>query len=196
MLNWIKNTLSIRAPISTQKEIIAAISSDKAYFDFQAIKPIPDALQLEFCALGELGLAILEHNNNFLQSYLMSQGPELGINTITQLVHHVQHNMPQAMELGTRYQQNLATYQAATWYDWCRKEWGVKWNASQVKIHATEDTLIIEFETPWSDPQPVLRTLSQKFPNVLFECHSVQTNDPLNCGTRVYSAGQCLDCGG
>lgn len=196
MLYWIKNTLYVKANVKVQKDILNAISSDKSYFDFNALKPIPSALNLEFCALGELGLAILEKNNEFLQSYLMSHRAELQLNNIPELVHYVHNKMPQAIELGKRYQQNIATYQAATWYDWCRKEWGVKWNASQVSIHASEEVLEITFETPWADPEPILRTLSTKFPDLLFECVSVQKNDPLTVINRVYSAGHCLDCAG
>jgi len=52
-------------------------------------------------------------------------------------------------------------------------EWGVKWNADEIKIEPIEDgylggTVTIHFNTAWSPPREVILELSSYFPHILF----------------------------
>lgn len=51
-------------------------------------------------------------------------------------------------------------YGKNTWYDWNRENWGTKWNAYETRI--SED--YIQFRTAWNTPTPVLKKLSEFFP--------------------------------
>lgn len=48
------------------------------------------------------------------------------------------------------------------WYKWNTQNWGTKWNG-----YSTErlDDTTIRFDTAWSHPEPVIRALSEKFPD-------------------------------
>jgi len=50
------------------------------------------------------------------------------------------------------------------WYNWNIENWGTKWSASDVYI--TDG--VVEFETAWSPPEPVIRALGERFPDITF----------------------------
>jgi len=53
------------------------------------------------------------------------------------------------------------------WYDWCCKNWGVKWPASDVVLNDISDQVVIwSFTTPWGPPTGVFNLLKKKFPKV------------------------------
>lgn len=55
------------------------------------------------------------------------------------------------------------------WYDWNIRNWGVKWDASDVEAQRYEDDhLFFRFSTAWSIPHEVLLALSAQFVNVEF----------------------------
>ena len=55
-------------------------------------------------------------------------------------------------DFGNMYIYNITTYGCDTWYDWCCKYWGTKWNACDVYINGN----VICFQTAWSVPDPIL----------------------------------------
>lgn len=182
MLTWIHNTLTIKASIQQQRAILNAISNDQAYLDFNKIVPLPDELNIEYCALGEIGFAALTNRADLLQAHLMSLGVFSGAGALPSyqlrdMQDYVKAHLPNAIALGEKYVNNTKTYGAMTWYDWCLQHWGVKWNASQSTISADENQLTIQFTTPWTDPQPILEALSLQFPDLTFECKSIPRID-------------------
>ena len=57
------------------------------------------------------------------------------------------------------------------WFNWCSKHWDTKWNAKTdfLDYHDDKHQGIIAFSTAWSEPTPVLKALSKKFPSVVFK---------------------------
>lgn len=47
------------------------------------------------------------------------------------------------------------------WYDWSLGEWGTKWDASDVFAVKAKDTLFLNFDTAWSPPIELYKTLEQ-----------------------------------
>ena len=62
-------------------------------------------------------------------------------------------------------------------YDWCIEKWGTKWNASDVGWQDPVDLqrpkghqrLEVTFETAWAPPEPVIKALGEKFPDLKFK---------------------------
>lgn len=59
-----------------------------------------------------------------------------------------------------------------SWYNWNLRNWGCKWDASDVELHSDEPNgenhvLVYGFETPWSPPLPAMRKLSEQYPTLL-----------------------------
>lgn len=66
---------------------------------------------------------------------------------------------------GTRHEKAFQT----TGLDWCRLNWGTKWNAySQQPIEQTDDSLILRFETAWRPPYGWLCAILNRF-KIAFE---------------------------
>ena len=54
-----------------------------------------------------------------------------------------------------------------TGYNWCSKNWGTKWSASDVEFTKnTPNNVVYEFMTAWSPPTPVVKALAKKFPKL------------------------------
>lgn len=51
------------------------------------------------------------------------------------------------------------------WYTWRVDNWGTKWDVSEVSVHESTVALTYHFDTAWAPPEPVIRRLSEMFPN-------------------------------
>ena len=84
-------------------------------------------------------------------------------------------------------QQALKNQQAKTvtgysdWYEWCYANWGVKWDASNLKIKELSDfnTIVFCFDSPWGTPTKFVKELSKMYPDAIFElvAGSIENND-------------------
>ncbi len=84
-------------------------------------------------------------------------------------------------------QQALKNQQAKTvtgysdWYEWCYANWGVKWDASNLKIKELSDfnTMVFSFDYPWGTPPKLVEELSKMYPDDIFElvAGSIENND-------------------
>lgn len=73
-------------------------------------------------------------------------------------------------------------------YEWCRDNWGTKWNAYEQKRLSASS---IYFETAWSAPRPIMDALAEKFPDVFFKleyCDEDMTGN--NAGMLLYKDGK------
>jgi hypothetical protein len=65
------------------------------------------------------------------------------------------------------------------WYDWRRKHWGTKWDASDVQSdfgpmpnsNSLGETASFTFTTAWSPPEPIYHALCKLFPNLDIKWH-------------------------
>lgn len=57
------------------------------------------------------------------------------------------------------------------WFHWCVSNWGTKWNCSASTTSANEEWTEIYFDTAWSPPIELLRTLSKKCPSIHFDLY-------------------------
>jgi len=61
-------------------------------------------------------------------------------------------------------------------YEWCIAQWGTKWNASDPLLvkrldadrEEKDDIILYDFSTAWSPPMPVVKKMSELFPELLF----------------------------
>ncbi len=64
--------------------------------------------------------------------------------------------------------------------DFARNEWGTQWNARET-LRVSDN--VIEFETPWDCPKPVLVKLSLKFPDDHINVKYADEDLGSNCGS-------------
>jgi hypothetical protein len=57
------------------------------------------------------------------------------------------------------------------WYNWSIDNWGVKWDASALKVKELSDfnTVIYSFNSPWDTPEHFVIELSKLYPDACFE---------------------------
>lgn len=153
---------------------------DEMMFDFNAFIPMSKDLDIPSGSVGEEAYACLHSNNDEdWQRYLeFGWVQEEGICTKDELTNFLEERSKKFCkegemswrELGNRYAENLKKYGAKTWYEWCTKNWGTKWNSYNAQIvFARANKVRIEFQTAWTPPIPVYRAISEQYSNVEIE---------------------------
>jgi len=54
------------------------------------------------------------------------------------------------------------------WYEWRVQNWGTKWEPSGVDVEKGVDHILYDFDTAWSPPEPWVRSISTKYPDLTF----------------------------
>lgn len=74
------------------------------------------------------------------------------------------------------------------WYDWCRANWGTKWNAYDVTLKrhglalgSSTEKATLSFDTAWSVPEPVLAAIAAKYPQIEFSGWATDEGDSYAC---------------
>jgi Ferredoxin-like domain in Api92-like protein len=55
--------------------------------------------------------------------------------------------------------------------EWCRENWGTRWNSGDVHVEEKEGEVIYYFDTGWTPPIPVVRKAIELFPTVSFDLY-------------------------
>lgn len=82
----------------------------------------------------------------------------------------------------------MKKYNAADWYDWCRINWGTKWNACDSRID--RDKGLIWFDTAWSMPYHLYTKLAAKNPDLKATIFFADEDIGSNCGTAFIENGK------
>lgn len=85
-------------------------------------------------------------------------------------------------------------YKEKGWYEWNRRYWGTKWDASDVELIGEEEGYIeFTFQTPWSAPFPVFERLRYLYPRLSIEVIFADEDWGTNCGTLTLKGGGVID---
>lgn len=94
---------------------------------------------------------------------------------------------PETWDLGKRAYCNIQDHGAPTWYEWCVKNWGTKWNAYRTELDMESGTL--SFETAWSSVPKIVELLSQKYPEQNICYRWADEDIGYNVGECTYRGG-------
>ncbi len=76
----------------------------------------------------------------------------------------------------------------SAWHEWSCENWGTKWNSQRVEISDESDTyVVIEFDTAWGEPVPIMKKLAKDFPNVQM-VHSYEYEGTLGFMEVTYNS--------
>ena len=165
MVNDVRQQLHIYGEDALQ--VIKHVMGTASAFDFNAVIPMPEELNIESSSDGRMGLAAItgECDEYVTREWLK----ELEVETAEQFRAYVTIHRPHAIELGKKYLHNQHLYGHTTWYDWCIENWGTKWNAYEVRAtFVSSDHAALTFYTSWGPPFPVIVKLSETFPRTAF----------------------------
>ena len=94
-------------------------------------------------------------------------------------------------DLGNAYINNILAYGYDTWYDWRCAIWGTKWGAYDEYID--KDNNIIEFNTAWSCPFPILEKLAEICYEHKVEFSGEWADEDRGHNVGTFESGDCMD---
>jgi len=75
----------------------------------------------------------------------------------------------QYIDNGNCHLQHTEENQWFNWYDWHCDFWGTKWNGCDSYINSDDS---ISFSTAWSEPTPIFKALSKKYPKEIIHVYA------------------------
>lgn len=220
MPNWITNKVKINANESQIKDILTAIQRDGdvyGSFDFNKLISMPASLDVTSGSITDEAIdAFISYLSNEVSQHpdrpgsfedikryvesacqiktnqlFSSQPDKFSPSEIDDLAERHDMSTERFLALGKQYLDNQISHGHPTWYEWSIKNWGTKWNLDKGSVFDGEDTL--SFDTAWSNPAPIMATLSSKFPSVEFFHKWADEDLGYNVGTCTYLNGEIID---
>lgn len=172
MPNWVKCRLKMDglndAPLFTVDE------RGEREFDFNKLIPMPEALNMDSGYIETMAIrAYLTFGDNemlvkaektvlFIGHRGIPEDYKISMDDLTEYCESRNMTTDALLEIGKQYCVNCLEHGSTTWYDWRISKWGTKWNAKDTEVISDD---MIGFETAWSAPIPVIRKLSEKYPD-------------------------------
>jgi hypothetical protein len=79
------------------------------------------------------------------------------------------------------------------WYNWNTANWGTKWGAYDTEVTIEPDVAVVQFDTAWSHPFPVMKVLSQRFPDETLDVMYADEDLGFNCGAYSIKNGEVIE---
>ena len=165
------------------------------YFDFQKIIPMPEALNMDSGSKENIAIEAAftriarEVNRICRPIFRVMIARSAVFQNCRSLEEEAEaHGMTlrEAEELGLKYLDNIIKYGHSSWYDWRVENWGTKWNSYDLD-RIDDDT--IAFSTAWANPEPIIKKLSAKYPDLIIEHWWADEDIGMNTGYRCIQNG-------
>jgi hypothetical protein len=101
--------------------------------------------------------------------------------------------MPENIFRGDLGQKEKALYGKNNWYDWSIENWGTKWNSYGYRDFPEYEGGDMQFYTAWAQPEPVIKKLSEMFPDAQFRHAWADEDIGMNVGEILYQNGEYLE---
>ncbi len=197
MPNWTYNKFYFnnKEDFKLFKKVLVSKTDNGEEVDFNNLIPMPKSLDMPAGTVTDVSIMCyltnkletpyddLDVDKKALFVQLISPLPDADniSQEIIDRVNNFNETKDNLYELGKQYVKNYQNYGHTTWYDWCWKNWGVKWNASESFI----GDKMISFNTPWSEPLPIIIKLVHDYPQINFVL-SVEYEDILGYPPKVF----------
>ena len=231
MPNYVTNVLVFTADSHEQiDELIQFVKADgqpDGSFDFDKIIPVPKELKVDSgsytdkCICEYLSVCNNKSGNPEFDSFRN----DFTVSEYKKLIDAIGKDMPLAVFDGVIYTNdvpenecsiedvkngkefvgNFIKYGGFTWYDWCIKNWGTKWNSilwdqkdytkkpfPKYAVDICNASLYFSrtrFDTAWNPAFPVYKKLSRLFPDVLIHVLYAEEQLGIMTGVRTYKNG-------
>ena len=198
MPNWVTNYIELEGDEKRIAEMKEAIKKDDyglGTMDFNKIIPMPKELDIVCGSSTDKGLKAYKELAEIYQFGVVRTKEEL-LNIPEKsekaFLKHKKNIDPKDWENGRQAFRNILQYGHPTWYEWSCNNWGTKWNScgyDENTDYSNGDKLW--FQTAWSAPHPILRKLSEQYPDIRFTHEWADEDLGTNCGRREYFGGAC-----
>ena len=159
MPNWCWNTLKLN------KENANLVLNKKGEVDFNLICPMPESLNVIEGSITKIAIEAYNNRTDVDPEQEIKYEKDIanfGKEKYSSVTQYMVDHCPTLYELGKTYVFNKLNYGAYTWYEWCCKNWGTKWNAGDSDVSKDAgDTWYIHFDTAWCPPEGWLSRLAE-----------------------------------
>ena len=174
MPNWTNNTITVQNP-----DVIKRFINADGEFDFNLLIPMPESLNIESGSRTDEAIAIYVTNQLTIPveqtnlSQLISNifNKDWAKEICERLTKKQDTDINQLYEMGKQYIFNKEHYGCYTWYEWCNRNWGTKWNACESYVE--KDDMTVVFDTAWCLPEPIFQKMCEIFPDEPISFHCV-----------------------
>lgn len=162
MPNYVYNKLIV-AP-----EHARVIMNRKKEVDFGIICPMPKALDVQSGGTNDEDIYVYLSKRLTVPFATVLKNPYFGLMRIpTCAARNAKEKFPlNSDELNAAYKRgrvlvrNFIKYGGITWFEWCHKNWGTKWNAFDCSVAQEKDCTELKFTTAWTPPMAWLHKLA------------------------------------
>lgn len=148
---------------------LPAILNDDGEVDFNLVDPMPESLNVQCGAIGEIAMQLAWAREGGRQgSALAKMLPDLyrreladegRISYFDGVESRSLHGVDEIADLGDVLVANSRVYGYSNWYDWCCSDehWGTKWNADDTRVEKNgRGVAVVQFNTAWNAPSEAL----------------------------------------
>lgn len=222
MPNWVTAKLKIegRDSAKVMQSLLTKNEENEIEFDFNKIKPMPSELNIISGSITDHCIDIYlssinpdndEINNGRKTSPMVFSGIKNLANSekvfakfkgeytkemISELIKNYQEKefkeLKDFIEYGRKALANIINHDAVSWYGWCTKNWGTKWNACN-NIYNENTPSEICFDTAWSDVRGLMLELSKLFPKNTFVYEYSEEQLGLYTGIATFKNGEVIE---
>lgn len=132
-------------------------------FDFNAIIPMPESLQITSGSSTDLGMACFVQSKFDQYKNYGWFDDRYGKPTTPEELRKELEKTEEGREnikLGRQAIENIEKYGHKDWYDWSNANWGTKWNAYSFSlVGEDENSFSVQFDTAWAPPTPIFEKL-------------------------------------
>ena len=195
MPNHVTNIIEIKGNPARVKALFETVKSDEyglGSIDFNKLAPMPPELAIEEGSRTDRGLKAYK---DFIEVYTFNSKKEnFDLSNIPEKAEQaflrVRPDIDSATwKLGKQAFQNQQRWGFTTWYGFCTRQWGTKWNAYGYEDGVQFDGHSLRFWSAWSPPQPVIDKLSEMYPDLDFVHQFADEDIGHNCGEDEYHNG-------
>ena len=179
MPNYVKNNVLISGDKETIKKVAKALRKG-GNFSFNNFIPMPKSLSIESSSAVDDAIDAIKKGRKAIAEFKKKE-EEWG-----------EGRGDKYIKLGHTALKNIEKYGAKDWYDWCRLNWGTKWDACDTSIMIRNECISITFDTAWNAPYPIYAAIARKFPTISIEVEYADEDLGNNCGTISYEDGEFL----
>ena len=167
-------------------------------FDFNKLLPMPKELDVEAGTRTDQGLKLVREYHHALAD-LEQQKPVLApkdyaaaLRQCKGLYRKKRMADPETWALGERAYSNIQRFGSPTWYEWCNRNWGTKWNAYQHHPLREDDHTMV-FCTAWDSVPKIVALLSRKYPEQAITYRWADEDIGHNVGELTLKDGEVMD---
>lgn len=166
MPNWVQNEIVLCGEEKDIEKVLEFVKSEESDFDFNKLVPMPSELNISSSSDNDLAIICFLSNKLTKPFYQLEKkylayvtnmfNPNWAKTIYDERLPERKEDFDKLYELGKVCCTNITKYGHIDWYDWCRENWGTKWNACEVYISDN----VIAFQTAWSVPDPIFEAFA------------------------------------